>query len=130
MKTTNWIKISALLLAIAVAFGALGAHALENFLSIEQIEWWNKGVFYQLIHSLGMLTIGILFTINPKLNLKWCLRIMLFGILLFSGSLYVLAINKGILGEITFIKYAMIPITPIGGSCFIISWILLLVKVR
>ena len=130
MKTSNWIKIGALSLAFGVAFGALGAHALKEFLESKQIDWWNKGVFYQLIHSIGILIIALLSTVKPELNLKWCLRIMLIGIFMFSGSLYILAINKGLLGNITLLKYSMIPITPIGGSCFIISWILLFIRLK
>ena len=130
MKTSSWIKISALSLAFGVAFGALGAHALKDFLSNEQLDWWNKGVFYQLIHSIGILIIALLLTVKPELNLKWCLRTMLIGIFMFSGSLYILSINKGLLGDITLVKYSMIPITPIGGSCFITSWILLFIRVK
>lgn len=130
MRTRNWIKISALSLAIGVSLGALGAHALKDSLSNEQLDWWNKGVFYQLIHSIGILIITLISAIKPDLKLKWSLRIMLIGIFMFSGSLYILAINKGLLGDITFLKYSMIPITPIGGLCFILSWILLFIKVK
>ena len=130
MKTNNWIKISALSLAIGVALGAIGAHALKDLINNQQLDWWNKGVFYQLIHSIGILIIAHISGIKPEMKLKWSLRIMLIGIFMFSGSLYVLAINKGFLGDITLIKYCMIPITPIGGLCFIVSWILLFIKVK
>jgi uncharacterized membrane protein YgdD (TMEM256/DUF423 family) len=130
MKTNSWLKISALTLAIGVAFGALGAHAFKDIFNNQQLEWWNKGVFYQLIHGLGILLICLVSLTKPSLNLKWCLTLMLIGILFFSGSLYLIAINKGLLGDISFIKYAMIPITPIGGFCFIISWVLLFLKIK
>ena len=130
MKMSNWIKISSVLLAIGVAFGALGAHALKDVLEQEQIDWWNKGVFYQLLHALGIFSISAMLSSKPELKFKWSLRLMFTGILLFSGSLYILALNKGILGGISALKYAMVPITPIGGGCLIISWILLFFNVE
>ena len=130
MKTNNWIIIGALIKAIGVAFGAIGAHALKDLLNDYQLTLWNKGVFYQLIHGLGLLLISLLSLNNSAFRLKWVLRLMLVGIVFFSGSLYTIAINNGVLGEVLFVKYLMIPITPIGGSLLVISWLLLALKLK
>ena len=130
MKTNNWIIIGALTMAIGVAFGAIGAHALKDLLNDYQLTLWNKGVFYQLIHGLGLLLISLLSLKNSAFRLKWVLRLMLVGIVFFSGSLYTIAINNGVLGEVLFVKYLMIPITPIGGSLLVISWLLLALKLK
>ena len=130
MKTNNWIIIGALTMAIGVAFGAIGAHALKDLLNDYQLTLWNKGVFYQLIHGLGLLLISLLSLNNSAFRLKWVLRLMLVGIVFFSGSLYTIAINNGVLGEVLFVKYLMIPITPIGGSLLVISWLLLALKLK
>jgi uncharacterized membrane protein YgdD (TMEM256/DUF423 family) len=130
MKTNNWIIIGALIMAIGVAFGAIGAHALKDLLNDYQLTLWNKGVFYQLIHGLGLLLISLLSLNNSAFRLKWVLRLMLVGIVFFSGSLYTIAINNGVLGEVLFVKYLMIPITPIGGSLLVISWLLLALKLK
>jgi len=117
-------------MAIGVAFGAIGAHALKDLLNDYQLTLWNKGVFYQLIHGLGLLLISLLSLNNSAFRLKWVLRLMLVGIVFFSGSLYTIAINNGVLGEVLFVKYLMIPITPIGGSLLVISWLLLALKLK
>ena len=130
MSSKNWINTSAFIMATAVAFGALGAHALKDLLNNEQLELWNKGVLYQMIHGIGLLGICLLSKYNAEINLKWCFYLMIIGIIFFSGSLYLIALNKGILGEIELLKRIMIPITPLGGSCLIISWILLAIKAK
>ena len=117
-------------MAIGVGLGAIGAHALKDLLNDYQLALWNKGVFYQLIHGIGLLLISLISLNNSTIRLKWILRLMLLGIIFFSGSLYAIAINNGIFGEVLFIKYLMIPITPIGGSLLVISWILLALKLK
>jgi uncharacterized membrane protein YgdD (TMEM256/DUF423 family) len=119
----NWGFIASLLLALAVIFGAFGAHNLKDKISEYNLEVFNKAVFYQFIHSLGLLFIGI-FLMGRKIKLFHFAALFLFlGIVFFSGSLYLLSIR-----EISFtanMTKILGPITPIGGLCFVVGWILL-----
>lgn len=107
--------------AIAVAFGAFGAHALKEKLSERYLAIWETAVQYQMFHALALLAVGIL--MSPSLfgsvtQLSWAGYLILAGIIIFSGSLYVLSLTGiGILGAIT----------PIGGVAFIAGWIMLIV---
>ena len=130
MKSSNQASISAIILALGIISGALGAHSLENHLNTEQLSIWNKAVLYHLIHGLGLLIVSIITKIYNNINLKWCFYLLFAGIILFSGSLYLIALNNGVFGEIQFLKKALIPITPIGGLCFIAGWILLAIKMK
>lgn len=105
---------------IAVAAGAFAAHGLKDILSPEYIETFKTAADYQMIHSLGLVLIGILnqqdkdYKHIRKNNLAATL--MFFGIILFSGSLYLLTL--------TATKWLGI-ITPFGGICFLGAWFIL-----
>lgn len=105
--------------AIAVILGAFGAHALKEQLSEKYLAIWETAVQYQMFHALGLMIIGILMSsslLGPITQLSWAGYLLLAGIIIFSGSLYVLSLTGiGILGAIT----------PIGGVAFIIGWIML-----
>lgn len=109
--------IGAICAALSVALGAFGAHVLEGMIPSGLLETWGKGVTYQMLHSTGLLIIGILLGKFPSNKLmKWAGWIMFLGIILFSGSLYVLVLTKiSSLGMIT----------PFGGVSFVAAWILL-----
>ena len=111
--------------AIAVMFGAFGAHTLKNVLSAGSLGIWAKGVEYQFYHTLALLFLSQLALGNEKL-VKWSYIFFTLGVVLFSGSLYLLA-TRDIL-NIGFVNYIG-PITPIGGLCFILGWALLFVSV-
>ena len=128
MKLSYWASISAIILALGIITGALGAHSLENSLNTEQLSIWNKAVLYHLIHGLGLLIISIIAKIYTNINFSWCFYLLFTGIIFFSGSLYLIALNNGIFGEIQLLKKVLIPITPLGGLCFIAGWILLAFK--
>jgi uncharacterized membrane protein YgdD (TMEM256/DUF423 family) len=110
--------VSALL---AVLFGAFGAHGLKSRLTEDMLGIYQTGVQYHFYHSLGLILIGLVAWHMPGLpQLRWAAWIMLAGILLFSGSLYALALtNAGWLGMIT----------PFGGLAFIGAWLLLVITV-
>lgn len=114
-----FIIIGAINAMIAVAAGAFGAHGLENKLSAKYLDIWEKATTYQMYHALGLILLGIISgATSTSLNLTGWL--MTFGIVFFSGSLYILAVTQiKILGAIT----------PIGGVLFIASWILLVIAV-
>ncbi|MBS4177998.1 DUF423 domain-containing protein [Lederbergia citrea] len=104
---------------LAVGLGAFGAHALEGKLEPKYLEVWKTGVTYQMFHALGLIAIGILVGNVPASSLlSWSGWLMLTGIILFSGSLYILSISGiKVLGAIT----------PLGGVAFLISWLLLII---
>lgn len=106
---------------IAVMLGAFGAHALKSRLSAEMMEIFQTAVQYHFYHALGLLAVGIIALHLPESGwLKTSGWLMLAGIVIFSGSLYLLSI--------TGIKW-LGAITPIGGTAFIIAWILLAVAI-
>ncbi len=118
--TKKILLISSLLLALAVVLGAFGAHGLKARITPELLEVYKTGVEYHFYHALGLMLIGVLsFHINSGL-INWAAILLIAGILIFSGSLYVLAI--------TGIKW-LGAITPIGGMSFIVGWILLAVGI-
>ncbi|MGV3129780.1 DUF423 domain-containing protein [Staphylococcus simulans] len=116
MKT--FVALGAGCAALSVATGAFGAHALADKLSPHYLDVWNKATTYEMYHSLGLVGIGIL-SGTTKLNLKAAGWMMFGGIVIFSGSLYVLSLTQ--------IK-PLGAITPIGGVLFIISWVTLLLQ--
>lgn len=106
---------------IAVMLGAFGAHALKGRLSPDMIEIFQTGVQYHFYHALGLLAVGVIAYHLPDSGwLKWSGWLMLAGIIIFSGSLYILST--------TGIKW-LGAITPIGGTAFIVAWILLTIAV-
>ncbi len=114
----NWSAIAAILLALAVMIGAFGAHGLRGRISDEMLTIYERAVIYHFFHALGMLIVSLM----PRLNVLnesragWIAGLLLAGIVLFSGSLYVLAITAvRMLGAIT----------PFGGLSFIAGWLLL-----
>ncbi|MDR6782947.1 uncharacterized membrane protein YgdD (TMEM256/DUF423 family) [Pedobacter africanus] len=115
------ILTAALFGATAVIFGAFGAHSLKNVLAAGSLEIWAKGVEYQFYHIFALLFLA-LYAGNNEGLLKWSYRFFTLGILLFSGSLYLLA-TRDIL-NIGFVNYIG-PVTPLGGLCFILGWLLL-----
>lgn len=108
----NFRLLAALLLAVAVALGAFGAHGLKGRLDAYAMGIWEKAVFYHFIHALGMLIVAGWQREDTGVAC-WLLAA---GILLFSGSLYALALTRILtLGAIT----------PLGGVAFIAGWLLL-----
>lgn len=115
MSNPKIILITAsFLLALAVAAGAFGAHALRSILTPERLDTWETAVQYHAWHALGLMIIALAGA-HFQLSMFWPATLILTGIVIFSGSLYVLCLS-GInwLGAIT----------PIGGLAFIGGWIL------
>lgn len=114
----NWSAVAAIALCLAVMLGAFGAHALRGRLDAYSMGVYEKAAFYHFVHALGLLIVSIL----PRLNMlsqsatTWVCSLLCAGILLFSGSLYLLAVS----GVLT-----LGVVTPFGGLSFIAAWILL-----
>jgi uncharacterized membrane protein YgdD (TMEM256/DUF423 family) len=122
----RWTLVAAIFGALAVGIGAFGAHALRGILSPDMVKVFETASKYHFYHTFLLLYIAHLLNNESieenKLKLlqisAWCVS---FGILIFSGSLYLLAITEiRILGAIT----------PIGGLSFIVAWILLAFSYR
>lgn len=110
-----FVMLGAINMALGVVLGAFGAHGLKQFASPEQIMVFQTGVQYQIYHALGLLLVAVLLKQFPQAHgLRTGGWIMLAGIILFSGSLYLL----GLTGNKIFG-----PVTPVGGVCFIVAWI-------
>jgi uncharacterized membrane protein YgdD (TMEM256/DUF423 family) len=114
----NWSVVGAILLALAVMLGAFGAHGLRDRLDPYSMSVYEKAVFYHFIHALGLLIVSFL----PKTGTfsesatGWVCGLLLVGVLIFSGGLYLLAVTGNrMLGAIT----------PIGGVSFIAAWLAL-----
>ena len=103
-----------------VIMGAFGAHVLNEILDDYGKSIYNKAVLYHMFHSIAILILGLINKIQPEIQLSMAGWSFVFGIILFSGSLYILAI--------TGIK-SLGMITPIGGILFIIGWAFLILKV-
>ena len=114
------IGAAAILGAIAIILGAFGAHGLKKNISIEQLQTFETGVRYQMYHVLFLLFIASTnYLENSQKKLIFIL--VLLGILLFSGSIYLLAT-----ASVTNLKTRLLgPLTPIGGLFLIASWLLL-----
>ena len=114
----TWSSTGAFLLAMAVVLGAFGAHGLKDRLDAYSLGVWEKAVFYHFIHALGLLIASLLPKTGtiPQSAAQWVCGLLLAGIVIFSGSLYVLALSGNrMLGAIT----------PVGGVSFIAAWLLL-----
>src|SRR5215510_10295663 len=114
----NWGVTGAVLLALAVVFGAFGAHGLKDRLDAYSMDVYQKAVFYHFIHALGLLVLSL----TPRTaNMVWVHMLLVAGILIFSGSLYLLAVTG---------VRTLGAITPLGGLSFIAAWLLLAWSLR
>jgi uncharacterized membrane protein YgdD (TMEM256/DUF423 family) len=114
MNINPWLVAGALAGLLGVTAGAFGAHALRNVLENYGRSLWDLAVFYHMIHALALLAVGMLRNWNPRV--RWHPAGLGFaaGIVLFSGSLYLLALT-GI--------RALGMITPFGGTAFLFGWV-------
>ncbi len=114
----NWSAVAAVLLGLAVGIGAFGAHGLRGLLDDYSMGIYEKAVLYHFFHALGLLIVSIL----PRVGAisqsagTWVCALLAIGILLFSGSLYTLALSG---------VRALGAVTPLGGLAFLAAWFLL-----
>jgi uncharacterized membrane protein YgdD (TMEM256/DUF423 family) len=100
---------------LAVALGAFGTHGLRDRLSPEMLAVWYTGAEYQMAHALAMILAGLAYRQMPQKQIAWAGGLFGVGVLIFSGSLYALALSGvRVLGAIT----------PLGGLCFLVGWLL------
>jgi uncharacterized membrane protein YgdD (TMEM256/DUF423 family) len=111
---TKFIPIGAVLAFLAVALGAFGAHGLKGRIDPDLMAVYHTGVLYHMMHALGLILLGMVMELRGAQRLyRWSAVSMLTGTILFSGSLYLLAITgTRWLGAIT----------PLGGVLFLLAW--------
>ena len=118
----NWTAIGALGLGLAVMLGAFGAHALRARLDAYSMGVWERAVFYHFVHMLGLLIVPLFErggALSPAAR-TWVCWLLLAGVVLFCGSLYLLALTG---------VRTLGAVTPLGGLSFIAAWLLLAVAI-
>lgn len=121
MNSAFWLRLGAVLAGLGVIAGAFGAHYLKERLHLDPrlLETFETGVRYQMYHAIGLLALGLLGLVGRGGSLlPWAGGLFLVGIVLFSGSLYGIALSLAsskVLG----------PITPFGGFAMILGWFVL-----
>ena len=105
---------------IAILLGAFAAHGLKKHLTEQLLSSFHTGVQYHIYHSLGLIAVGLIAVHISNMGIKISGWLMISGIVLFSGSLYVLALS-GIR------QFGLI--TPVGGICFVVAWAVLAVTI-
>ena len=124
MTGNQWIVVGAILAAVGVALGAMGAHGLENWLEsafgdplerTKRLDNWQTAVRYHLFHAIGIILIGLVSERIGGRLLNFAAELMVLGILLFSGCLY---------GWVLTGSTPLVMIVPIGGVAFIVAWLL------
>ncbi len=127
MNHKRAIVFGALAALLSVALGAFGSHGLENVLSDKQHKTYETAVRYQMYHSLALLIVGLLLKQYTLKVLQIAASLFAIGIVIFSGSLYILVglqangiSNFNIIGAIT----------PLGGLCFLFAWLCLAISVK
>ncbi|MDO5101510.1 MAG: DUF423 domain-containing protein [Lautropia sp.] len=110
------LAAGALFAGLGVAAGAMGSHGLRAVLSDHMLGVYEIAVRYQIYHALALLVLAALSPHLPRTALRWAGGLFVAGILLFSGSLYALALTE---------TRPLGMLTPIGGSCFLAGWVML-----
>jgi len=106
----NWISIGAFLAGVAVITGAFGAHGLKERLTPESLELWKTAVLYHALHAIALVAYGLY---DRERKAPWIGWSFLLGILVFSGTVYALALGS---------PRWFGAITPIGGTAMIVGW--------
>jgi uncharacterized membrane protein YgdD (TMEM256/DUF423 family) len=114
----KWTAVGAWALALAVMIGAFGAHGLRGRLDDYSMNIYERAVFYHFVHALGILIVAALAAVGvlSRRATDWICGLLAAGIVLFSGSLYALALSG---------QRALGAITPFGGVSFIAAWVVL-----
>lgn len=108
------LAAGALLMLLGVALGAFGAHALQAQLTPRQLASYQTGVHYQMLHAMGLLVVGLLACVTAQgPRLRWAAWLMAAGIVLFSGSIYLMTAGA---------PRSLAVLAPVGGVSFMAAW--------
>lgn len=113
---STWFALGAFCAGTGVALGAFGAHGLKNHVGPEMVAVFETGVRYQLIHALALFAVGVATDHWPSKWIATSGSLFVVGMILFSGSLYALALGG---------PRWLGPVTPLGGICFMVGWLAL-----
>jgi uncharacterized membrane protein YgdD (TMEM256/DUF423 family) len=116
----TYIKIAALIGAVTVIMGAFGAHKLKQLVSADIVATYQTGVTYQFYHTFALLAVGILYKRYQNRWMEWAGRLFILGVILFSGSLYLLTALQAT-KDIGLEGFGVI--TPIGGVLLVAGWL-------
>ena len=122
----TFLVIGIILAGLAVILGAFGAHGLKKIVGPETVSTYQTGVQYQMYHAFALIIVALLYNHISGSSLNYAGFFFIIGIVLFSGSLYLLASLKA-MDKVGLSGIGII--TPIGGLFFILGWIMLLVAV-
>lgn len=111
-----WVKLASLTMFLGIALGAFGAHAFKGKVDAYFLDIFKTGALYHMIHGLGLFVVAWLSSISQDPKITWAGILMILGILLFSGSLYIMAFTG---------LRALGAVTPLGGLSFLAAWILI-----
>jgi|SRR5688572_27658797 len=127
MNRNKLIRIAALFGALSVILGAFGAHTLKSLLTPDQLQSYEIGVRYQFYHAFAILFCGLMTDKLLASKLNMAAGSFIAGILLFSGSIYLLSL-KNLIGieNLSWIG----PVTPIGGVLFIVGWVFVFLSAK
>ncbi len=114
MDARRTLALAGLLLALATAFGAFGAHGLKGHLPPDRLEVYETAVRYHFFNALGLLGIGLAMRTADVPFLRWAAVLVIVGVVLFSGSLYALTFGA---------PRWMGAVTPVGGVSLIAAWV-------
>lgn len=115
MNSARTLAAAGVLLALATACGAFGAHALKTQLAPERLQLWETAVRYQFFQALGLLGIGLTLRVIPAAALRAAAALIVAGVVLFCGSLYALSFGAPrLIGALT----------PLGGLAWIGGWLM------
>ena len=120
---TSFLMTGTFLAGLAVVLGAFGAHGLKKIVPPETVSTFQTGVQYQMYHALALIFVGILFERMDHGLLKWAGICFIAGVILFSGSLYLITLLKA---KNTVGLSGIGIITPFGGLFFVAGWLLML----
>ena len=118
MKNRNLIITAGTFAALGVVLGAFAAHVLEKQLTSDELSSFQTGVRYQIYHALALLILAVL----PLNKTSLLARFFIGGIVLFSGSIYLLTLDRLMGVDLSFLGW----VTPIGGLALITAWLLLI----
>ena len=118
----GFLKIAAVLGMLSVLMGAFAAHKLKEIMTADAVAIFETGVRYQFYHVFALLAVGMFYQYHRRNVLNWAGIFFIAGVVLFSGSLYLLTYVHA--SNLQGMKWVG-PVTPIGGLCFIVGWVLL-----
>lgn len=125
-ETSKKIAVLASVLgALSILIGAFGAHALQKMVSADAVASFETGVRYQMYHVFALLILALVPSISDKAK-KLTARLFGLGILLFSGSIYLLTLKEYVFFDVKKIAF----VTPIGGLVFVIAWVYLAFAIK